>query len=115
MGSVVFITLQVKGYFSPLPNLLRDRFCLRIEELPYDYSVLVPEAAKTALVCKYLARSSCIVTALGVLVLPGLVIIVLHSVKSTLEVMNREVQSSSINSSCSSKTRVWDYLMQCRD
>lgn len=77
-----------------------------VEELPYDYNVLVPKAAKTALVCKYLARSSCVLTALGVLLLPGPAIIVLYSVKSTLEVMNREVQSSSIHSSCSSKTTV---------
>ena len=75
--------------------------------------MLVPEVAKAVLFWKYFPRSSHILTASGVLLLPGSVIIVLDSVKSTLEVMNKEVPPSSTHANCSSKTRVWDYLTLC--
>lgn len=76
-------------------------------------AMLVPEVAKAVLVCKYFPSSSCILTASGVLLLPGPVIIVLDNIKCTLEVMNKEVPRSSAHANCSSKTRVWDYLTQC--
>jgi len=44
--------------------------------------------------------------------LAGPVIIVLDSVKSTLEVVNKEVPPPSVHANCSSK--VWDFLTQCK-
>lgn len=52
-------------------------------------AMLVPEVAKAVLVCKYFPSSSCILTASGVLLLPGPVIIVLDNVKCTLEVIRK--------------------------
>lgn len=48
------------------------------------------------LVCRDFPRSSCTLSALGVLLFPGPVIIVLDSVKSTLDIINREVPPSSV-------------------
>lgn len=51
--------------------------------------MLVPEEAKAVLLGKYFHRSSCILTAPGVLMLPGPAAAAVDSVKSTLEVMDK--------------------------